>query len=175
MQTNQRVGYEVDINGDPVIYRIKGYDQNNPDAIYMCRLEMWGGGRAVFKAFDPRPITVASDPIPPPDYDEVIENRKQLAQEARAREAQALREERERAIAEGRVVKPLTGAYEEPYHGDPGPAETETSRPETDDAAVTADTGADAGTAESEAKAEARTDAERLAVERPTRKRRATA
>jgi hypothetical protein len=87
------VGFVVDENDDPVTFRVQGYDPANLDMVYTCRLEMWPGGRAVFRAFDPRPLTIAADPISPPDEEEVQESRQARAADARKREAEARAEE----------------------------------------------------------------------------------
>jgi membrane protein involved in colicin uptake len=60
-------------------------------------LEMWGGGRGVFRHHSTAIPSIAPDPMVRPDEEEISEQRRIRGEEARERERQALVEEQQRA------------------------------------------------------------------------------
>src|SRR5262245_31521300 len=103
----------VDEDDNPIRFRIKGIERNEPDRIAVCQMEVRPGGMAVFHEVDDRVYGLAPPPPLPADVPTAM-TREQRAEEGVAREREAAKlereakEEQDRSRAARRTATPTT-------------------------------------------------------------------
>lgn len=88
-------GFICDENGDRRVFYAKGDDLSDPERVKPVFLEVRPGGAIVARSTPPQRISVAPDPVAPPSLADVEAARVRRSEDAREREREAIREERE--------------------------------------------------------------------------------